>query len=225
MLIYGPRWGCRLGRRHIELCGCLIRRRVVHSDPEVGGDASEAGGVALAHRTHLPGPLAPVQLDEHQRRLNGQPDRIETGELPTPKISDGDLQRLDGGEGQRTGSVQTAGDDDLVDVGRYQRQGELERGGWEKAHPRTSGLVEEHEVGVRTDLAARRHQQRGDVQRSRRADLHTYIGSGQRCVRALAQDLRHSGLRVWIAWGLRPQEKSRDHATLRAPEDRTRSAY
>jgi hypothetical protein len=57
------------------------RRRVAHGDPEVGGEAGEAGVVALADRPELPLPAAQVELAEHEGGLGARVGDVEAGQL------------------------------------------------------------------------------------------------------------------------------------------------
>src|SRR5690606_26404879 len=97
--------------------GRRLRRggRFLDRDTEVGGDTGEAVGVALADGAGLPGSVAQIDLDHHQRRLGGEGrgrERRQDG--AAVRVAEGG-RRLDALEGLPRG-VRARGDDDLLDA-------------------------------------------------------------------------------------------------------------
>ncbi len=213
--VRGRRPGCRerpRGGRFPRTAGrpVLVRRlRLVHRDAEGGGQADQAGGIALADRTELPALAAAVQLAADDRRLfpGLRPhiehrQRLAVGERGVeqeyPQVRD----LLEGGP------VGGGRDDDLVHRGVERPEIRLDRvrqpfrdtalrqppdqaGG-------VSGLVVEDEVLVRPHPPGRTEEQSGGVHvgnpGARGPAQHGPDGRGiDRDVRALQHRVRHDG--------------------------------
>src|SRR5690606_19986811 len=161
---------------------------LLDGDAEVGGDAGQPVGVALADGAGLPGAVAQVDLDDHQGGLVAQARRGEGGQDRLVVGAPEGGRRVDALEGLARG-VGAGRDDDLLDAGREGGGVDGDRVGGGAAaravgHAGARGRVGGDEVVVGAHLAVGGEQQARYVEPYRCGDVHRHAGGGEGDVRA-----------------------------------------